>query len=60
MQTCRDHGVMFNNPQVCIPEVGEQGKLDPAALEFKRRFDPQGLLHPGKVRNWSPPVGRAR
>ena len=49
MQTCRDHGVRINNPQVRIPERGKQGMPDPAALELKRRFDPHGTLNPGKV-----------
>ena len=53
MQIHRDHGVAINNPHVYIVEDGKQGSLDPAVLEMKTRFDPQGLLNPGKLRSWS-------
>lgn len=53
MQIYRDHGVQINNPHVYIVEDGKQNnKLDPAVLEMKRRFDPMGLLNPGKLRTW--------
>lgn len=52
MQIHRDHGVDINNPHVFVIEDGKQGDLDPAVLEMKRRFDPQGLLNPGKLRSW--------
>jgi FAD/FMN-containing dehydrogenase len=52
MQIHRDHGATINNPHVYILEDGKQGKLNPAAVELKRRFDPQGLLNPGKMRSW--------
>ena len=46
-------GVTVNNPHVYIVEDGKQGgKLDPAVLDLKARFDPQGLLNPGKLRGW--------
>jgi len=65
MQTYRDHGATINNPHVHILEDG--GKLrdvDRAAVSaaqrlaaeasvvMKQRFDPQGLLNPGKLRSW--------
>ena len=53
MQIHRDHGVAINNPHVFVIEDGKQANLDPAVLEIKRRFDPQGLLNPGKMRSWS-------
>jgi len=52
MQIHRAHGVHVNNPHVYIVEDGKQGQLNPAVLEMKRRFDPQGLLNPGKLRGW--------
>ncbi|HWH81356.1 MAG TPA: FAD-binding oxidoreductase [Burkholderiaceae bacterium] len=53
MQIHRDHGVAVNNPHVYILEDGKaQGALHPGVLEMKRRFDPQGLLNPGKMRSW--------
>ncbi len=53
MQIHRDHGVAINNPHVFIVEDGKQGTLDPAVLAMKERFDPQGLLNPGKLRGWT-------
>ena len=55
MQIYRDHGVTINNPHVFILEDGKQGQLNPAVVELKRRFDPQGLLNPGKMRSWTAP-----
>ncbi|KQO27425.1 FAD-binding oxidoreductase [Acidovorax sp. Leaf78] len=52
MQIYRDHGVQINNPHVYIVEDGKQNHLDPAVVDMKRRFDPQGLLNPGKLRSW--------
>lgn len=57
MQIHREHGVTINNPHVYVVEDGKQQQLDPAALAAKRRFDPFGLLNPGKLRGW--PVGAA-
>ena len=66
MQIYRDHGATINNPHVYTLEDG--GKLrdqDRAALSaaqrlaiepavaMKQRFDPQGLLNPGKLRSWA-------
>lgn len=56
MQIHRDHGVTINNPHVYILEDGKQGQLNPAVIELKRRFDPQGLLNPGKMRSWNAPT----
>jgi FAD/FMN-containing dehydrogenase len=53
MQIHREHGVAINNPHVFILEDGKQGSLDPATVELKRRFDPHGLLNPGKMRSWT-------
>ena len=65
MQAYRDQGASINNPHVHILEDG--GKLrdmdratvsaaqrlaSDAALAMKQRFDPQGLLNPGKLRSW--------
>jgi FAD/FMN-containing dehydrogenase len=53
MRVFRDHGVAINNPHVYILEDGKQGALNPAVVELRRRFDPQGLLNPGKMRSWT-------
>ena len=53
MQIHGDHGVMINNPHVYIIEDGKQNQLNPAVVDIKARFDPQGLLNPGKLRSWT-------
>jgi FAD/FMN-containing dehydrogenase len=65
MQIYREHGVTINDAHVHILEDG--GKLRDAdraavsaaqamasdvAVAMKQRFDPQGLLNPGKLRSW--------
>ena len=35
----------------CV-EDGKQNNLDPAVVQMKHRFDPQGLLNPSKLRGW--------
>lgn len=49
----RERGVRINNPHVFIVEDGKAGgALPPEIIEMKKRFDPQGLLNPGKLRDW--------
>jgi hypothetical protein len=53
MRIYRENGVRVNDPHVFIVEDGRaQGSLAPGAIEMKKRFDPLGLLNPGKVRAW--------
>ena len=53
MQIFRDNGVRINDPHVFIVEDGKAGgSLPQAVLDAKQRFDPHGLLNPGKVRAW--------
>lgn len=52
MQIHRDHGVYIANPHVYIVEDGKQGQVNPDVVATKMRFDPQGLLNPGKLRGW--------
>ena len=52
MQIHRDHGVYIANPHVYIVEDGKQGQVNPEVVATKMRFDPQGLLNPGKLRGW--------
>lgn len=55
MQAYRDSGVIINNPHTCYVEEGKQNlKLNPQVLAMKQRFDPQGLLNPGKLKSWAP------
>ena len=53
----REHGVRVNNPHVNTVEDGKfGGVLPPAVHALKRRFDPYGLLNPGKMRSWPAPA----
>lgn len=56
MQIDRDHGVTIDNPHVYILEDGKQGRMNPLVVGIERRFDPQGLLNPGKVRGGPAPA----
>lgn len=52
MQIHREHGVFIANPHVYVVEDGKQGQVNPDVVATKMRFDPQGLLNPGKLRGW--------
>ncbi len=52
MQIHREHGVYIANPHVYIVEDGKQGQVNPDVVATKLRFDPAGLLNPGKLRGW--------
>jgi FAD/FMN-containing dehydrogenase len=52
MQIHRDHGVGIANPHVWRVEDGKQGAINAEIVATKARFDPQGLLNPGKLRGW--------
>lgn len=52
MQVHRDHGVGIANPHVWRVEDGKQGAINAEIVATKARFDPQGLLNPGKLRGW--------
>jgi FAD/FMN-containing dehydrogenase len=52
MQIHRYHGVYIANPHVYIVEDGKQGQVNPDVVATKMRFDPLGLLNPGKLRGW--------
>ncbi len=53
MQIHRDYGVTINNPHTYVVEDGKQGQINPDGIAAKARFDPQGLLNPGKLRGWA-------
>ncbi|MEP6789794.1 MAG: FAD-binding oxidoreductase [Ramlibacter sp.] len=53
MRIHRENGVRINDPHVFIVEDGRaNGDLPQAVIEAKKRFDPLGLMNPGKVRAW--------
>jgi FAD/FMN-containing dehydrogenase len=62
---CEEHGVIVNNAHTHVLEEGgklrdmdrlalsEAERMQAAAsVAMKQRFDPAGLLNPGKLRNW--------
>ncbi|RZA15651.1 MAG: FAD-binding oxidoreductase [Lysobacteraceae bacterium] len=52
----RDNGIRVNNPHTFILEEGKAGgDLPQAVIDMKRKFDPKGLLNPGKMRAWALP-----
>lgn len=54
IQIFRDNGVRINNPHTFIIEDGKAGGTLPQdVLDMKKRFDPAGLLNPGKMRSWA-------
>ena len=52
MNDCRDVGAVLFNPHVITVEDGGLGVINVDQVETKRRFDPNGLLNPGKLRGW--------
>jgi hypothetical protein len=53
IQQFRAMGIRVNNPHVNVVEDGKYGgAVPPEVLELKRRFDPGGLLNPGKLKSW--------
>ena len=53
IQQFRAMGIRVNNPHVNVVEDGKYGgAVPPEVLELKRRFDPRGLLNPGKLKSW--------
>jgi hypothetical protein len=49
----REMGIRVNNPHVNVVEDGKfGGVVPPEMLALKRRFDPKGLLNPGKLKSW--------
>jgi FAD/FMN-containing dehydrogenase len=53
MRLHQAHGVYIANPHVYIVEDGKQGQVNPDVVATKMRFDPMGLLNPGKLRGWA-------
>ena len=52
MQQCREVGAVLFNPHVITVEDGGLGVIDGDQVAAKHRFDPAGLLNPGKLRGW--------
>ena len=52
MNQCREIGAVLFNPHVINVEDGGLGVIDVDQVETKHRFDPKGILNPGKLRGW--------
>jgi FAD/FMN-containing dehydrogenase len=52
MDDCRAHGAFVFNPHVITVEDGGLGVVDGDQVAAKQRFDPDGLMNPGKLRGW--------
>jgi FAD/FMN-containing dehydrogenase len=51
---CRENGVFVANPHVNNVEDGGRYREDHEQLRAKRRYDPKGLLNPGKMPSFEP------
>lgn len=56
---CREIGVFVANPHVNNVEGGGRYRSDNAQLMAKRRYDPKGLLNPGKMITFEPETAAA-
>jgi FAD/FMN-containing dehydrogenase len=54
IRCCREHGVFVANPHVNNVEDGGRYREDHVQLSAKRRYDPKGLLNPGKMLSFQP------
>ncbi len=52
MKQCSDLGAILFNPHVVTVEDGGLGVVDVNQVDAKRKYDPLGLLNPGKLRGW--------
>jgi FAD/FMN-containing dehydrogenase len=56
--TFESHGAFVMNPHVYEVEEGNSKQIDPKQVAAKARFDPLGLLNPGKLRGAPAALGR--
>lgn len=47
-----ERGAIIFNPHTYILEDGGMKAIDVQQLQFKQKYDPRGLLNPGKMRAW--------
>ena len=57
---CREIGVFVANPHVNHVEGGGRYRADNVQLLAKRRYDPKGLLNPGKMATFQPETPAAQ
>ncbi len=53
IRDCKQLGAIIFNPHVITVEDGGLGVIDIDQVEAKRKYDPSGLLNPGKLRGWN-------
>ena len=49
---CRKYGAIIFNPHVLTVEEGGLGVIDSDQVKAKLKYDPKGLLNPGKLQGW--------
>ena len=54
IRICRENGIFVANPHVNNVEDGGRYREDHVQLRAKRRYDPKGLLNPGKMPSFEP------
>ncbi len=54
IRVCRENGIFVANPHVNNVEDGGRYREDHVQLRAKRRYDPKGLLNPGKMLSFEP------
>ena len=52
MEHCKEVGAVIFNPHAITVEDGGLGVVDGEQVDAKKKFDPQGLLNPGKLKGW--------
>ena len=53
MNYCRDMVAVLFNPHVVTVEDGGLGVIDVDQVNAKKKYDPDGLLNPGKLNGWN-------
>ncbi len=52
MVHCKSLGAVLFDPHVVTVEEGGLGLVDSDQVDAKNRFDPKGLMNPGKLKGW--------
>ncbi len=50
---CKELGAVIFNPHTITVEDGGLGVIDSDQVQAKRKFDPKGILNPGKLKGWT-------
>jgi len=52
MDRCKELGAIIFNPHALTVEEGGLGVIDADQVKAKLKYDPKGLLNPGKLKGW--------